>query len=267
MHVSSLSGTSEASSRRNWRSLLPIEHGGWSLVGEPILLGLMAAASVPGGALAVAALAAFLARRPLALARGSGPSRQLARRALVICALAGATGLSVAGWIGPAEALLGLLVAVPPAGVFIILDTRKQARAGEAELAGVAAFAVVPGVMALLNHWPPGLAAALAFTALARSVPVVIMVRMLLRLRRGEAVRPAIALLVNVAFVVAAAGLSLVEQLPWAVTALAVVQMARTSWMLGPRGPAWPARRIGAVEAVIGAIHVLIVGVAWRMAG
>ena len=43
---------------------LPAEHGSWSLVTEPILLGLLVAPSWAGAALAVTAFALFLFNRP-----------------------------------------------------------------------------------------------------------------------------------------------------------------------------------------------------------
>ena len=49
---------------------LPTEHGGWALVGAPILLGLWVAPSVSGACLGVASLAVFLARQPAGLALG-----------------------------------------------------------------------------------------------------------------------------------------------------------------------------------------------------
>ncbi len=49
---------------------LPTEHGGWGLLGAPILLGLWVAPSVAGAWLSLAALAAFLTRQPLKLALG-----------------------------------------------------------------------------------------------------------------------------------------------------------------------------------------------------
>ena len=52
-------------SRRS--AALPSEHGGWSLTAEPALLGLLVAWSLPGLALGVSAMLAFMARTPLKL--------------------------------------------------------------------------------------------------------------------------------------------------------------------------------------------------------
>ena len=52
-----------------WRPVaLPAEHGGWGFLAEPVVLGLVLAPSAAGLCLALAALAAFLARHPLRLA-------------------------------------------------------------------------------------------------------------------------------------------------------------------------------------------------------
>jgi hypothetical protein len=45
--------------------ILPKEHGSWSLALEPLALGLLAAPSLAGGPLAIAAIAGFFLRRPL----------------------------------------------------------------------------------------------------------------------------------------------------------------------------------------------------------
>jgi hypothetical protein len=74
-----------------WRDVvLPREHGSWSLALEPLALGLLVAPSAPGGCLAVATLAGFLARRPLKIALRE---RDVARRATAITALACAARL------------------------------------------------------------------------------------------------------------------------------------------------------------------------------
>lgn len=48
-----------------WQSVaLPYEHGGWSFIGEPLLLGLLLVPSWSGLALGIAAYASFLFRQP-----------------------------------------------------------------------------------------------------------------------------------------------------------------------------------------------------------
>ena len=52
-----------------WRPLLlPVEHGGWGLLLEPVVIALVAVPSAAGGLLSLAALGLFLARQPLKVA-------------------------------------------------------------------------------------------------------------------------------------------------------------------------------------------------------
>jgi YwiC-like protein len=49
---------------------LPVEHGGWRISLEPVVLGLLVAPSATGLALGVATLGAFLARHPFKIVAG-----------------------------------------------------------------------------------------------------------------------------------------------------------------------------------------------------
>jgi hypothetical protein len=295
-----------ASPPRAWRTMLPREHGSWSLAAEPLVLGLIAAPSPAGLALALAAMAAFLARRPVALWLGGRPTKSTtpsqsdcvtplprqvgalpskgrsplerggakrrgvsatanaAALATLVCGGAAVAFLGAAAWLGPASALAGLLAALPPAALFLYFDARREARAEAAELAGAVAFAVVPGVMGAQAGWPWPLPALLAFTAAARSVPVVLTVRAFLRARRGEAPIAGRTLVVTSGFAVVAAGFAWVQVLPWTIVELAALSVVRALWLLGKHAPAWPARRLGIFEAVFGALCVLLGGLAWR---
>src|SRR5687768_18395179 len=53
---------------------LPAEHGGWSMLLEPIVLGLRLVPPWPGACLALALAGAFLARHPFKLRVGKGGS-------------------------------------------------------------------------------------------------------------------------------------------------------------------------------------------------
>ena len=115
--------SNEAAARRaSAKSVaLPAEKGSWSLVSEPILLGLLAAPSWAGAALAVGAFATFLCNRPLKVyladrRRGRVYERTaLARRYLALyaaIAVAGfAGGLALGGWrpFAPLAAAVPLL--------------------------------------------------------------------------------------------------------------------------------------------------------------
>jgi hypothetical protein len=90
---------------------LPAEKGSWSLVSEPILLGLLVAPSWVGAALAVGAFALFLCNRPLKVyladrRRGRAYERTaLALRYLVIYGVVALVGLGGGGGAGRVAAV------------------------------------------------------------------------------------------------------------------------------------------------------------------
>lgn len=258
----------------SFRSLvLPREHGSWSLALEPVALGLLVAPSHGGAWLALAVLAGFFTRRPLKLAAtlpASDPRRAAAWRwtlLFAVIALA-ALGASAATKVPITQqsafvALWPLLLAAPLGAAFLWFDLRGEMREAEAEIAGSAAFALVPATFATLAGWPAAPALALAALMLARSVPTVLTVRTFLRLAKGKAstALPALASAgVALLLVLALATRGLV---PGTAVVLAALLAARTGWLLSPRTPAWSARRAGITEAVIGAVFVAALALAY----
>ena len=245
--------------------LVPKERGGWSLALEPVVLGLIAAPSPAGLPLAGAVLAGFLARRPLKLAvtlPAADPRRGLAwicAGGLAALALAGVAG---AARLGSWPQLWPLLPAVPFGAAFLWYDLRQAMREAEAELAGSIAFALVPAAFATLAGRPAAIALALAGLMLARSVPTVLAVRAVLRLRKGQAgsVWPAFGAAVAawvVAFALASRGL-----VPGIAPILVTLLLIRTYFLISPMAPAWSATRLGIVEAIVGAVYVVTLGLA-----
>ncbi len=167
---------------------LPKEHGSWSLALEPLALGLLVAPSYGGTALATAALAGFFARRPLKAALVPDPidHRRAARESLVMLSALAVTGLFEAIVLGGPAALWPLLLAVAPGGLFVYFDAQNNSRAAAAELAGSAAFALVPAALATFAGWSAPAALALTVIALARSIPTILAIRTYLRLNKQQ---------------------------------------------------------------------------------
>lgn len=246
--------------------LLPKEHGSWSLAFEPVALGLLLAPSLAGGALALAAAAGFFARRPLKLAStalADNPRRQPARRWAAVLMLGASLALAGAAALGTVGALWPLALAAPCGFLFLWFDLRQAMREAEAELAGSVAFALLPAAFATLAGWPVPAALALAVVMLARSVPTVLTIRTWLRLGKG---RPANAFLplatAGIAFA-AVAGLAQADLLPVAAVALSAVLWLRTGWLVTAMRPAWTARRVGMMEALLGVAQLVILFLAF----
>lgn len=261
---------------------LPKEHGSWSLVLEPLALGLLVAPSWAGGALAAAALAGFFARRPLkaALVEKSrdvaenvnfSPTRRnetltrsaTARRSLALLAVLAVVGMAEVLLLVSWTALWPLLPAAALGAVFVWFDAQGDSRAAAAEVAGSAAFAFVPAALATLAGLPLTVALALAVLALARSVPTVLVVRTCLRQAKGALASPVMPLQASVAALIATVVLAANALAPWAAVVLAALLLGRALWLLGPRRPDWPAKRIGMMEAVIGLFYVGLIAALW----
>ena len=250
-----------------WRDCMaPKEHGSWSLAFEPIALSLLLAFSVPGALFAVVLIAVFFARRPMRIVR---VERRRDRRLAAWEALGGCAVTVIAAGIA-AVALGGtawLMWLVPMAlcgGVFAWFDVRGAGREEAAEIAGAAAFALAPAAFAALAGWTRIESVALAILAVGRAVPSVMCVRAFLRAAKTGVPRDAPALVVAVVAVVAAAILFERKVAPLAALLAMIVFATRAFALLVVVRPAWRARTVGIVDAVLGIGFVAVMAVAWR---
>jgi len=172
-----------------WKAVaLPVEHGGWGLLIEPVLLGLVLAPSSAGFCLAGAAVAAFLARHPLRLVfmdRRKGtryPRTALAELFAVGYATLALAFVTLATLLASAPFWPAIAVGAPPALVAIAYDLRGRSREALPEAAGGVALGASAAAIALAG----GVSAGLAFGAWAllalRGVTAVLYVRARLRL-------------------------------------------------------------------------------------
>lgn len=161
---------------------LPIEHGGWALLLEPIVLGLIVAPSIPGSLIGCGAVAIFLLRQPLRLAAYDWTRRRYPRTAVceaLAATFAAAAVIAFGAAFGPA--LLPLIAAMPFVAVQFVYDYRKQNRSLIAELCGAIAPAAVIASIVLAAGKPWSMAIAFSALVLARSIPTVLYVRSVLR--------------------------------------------------------------------------------------
>ena len=232
---------------------LPAEHGSWGLTLEPILAGLLVAASWGGLALGIAALGAFLLRWPLKMyqtgRRKNRPDRaRLALRFSILYALIGAVALAavipLAGW----RPLLPLVMAIPAGILFLVYDAQNKSRNWQAELAGPAAFCSVAAGIALAGGWPWVSAMALWAVLAARSISSILFVRERIRLDRGRPRQTGLALGAHVVAILLAAWLSRTTLIPWTLAAVYVLTFLRAAWGLSPFRPKATLMVIGFTE-------------------
>jgi len=210
---------------------IPPEHGAWGFLLEPILVGLGVAPSVPGIALAVAVVGAFLARHPMKIALVDRLHHQryartsLAERTAMaygVIALAGLVGTIGLAGVKP---LLPLLLAAPLALLLFLSYSQNRGRDLLPELAGASALAGTATGIALAGDESIGLALALWVILLARDIPSIVYVRARLRLQRGKPFSRSVVLLANVLAVAGITVLAVIGRVP-ALAAVAVAVLA-----------------------------------------
>lgn len=233
---------------------LPVEHGGWSMLGAPIVLGLWVAPSVAGAWLSLAAVGLFLTRQPLKLTladrrRGRRYPRTIwaERFALLYGAIAllalGAAWLTARHPFWPPLAL-----ALPLAAVQLRFDLRKQSRAPAADLCGAAAISALATALALAGGWTLGPALTLWLLLALQVGPAIIYVGARLRLARGEAAsrRPPLAL--HLAALLLVGGLAWLGLAPWLTAGAFALLALRAAIGLLPQSLKTPAPLVGVQE-------------------
>jgi hypothetical protein len=249
---------------------LPVEHGGWGISLEPVLLGLLVAPSQAGAWLGVATLGAFLARHPLKIVagdrrRGRDFARTpVARRFVLLYGAAALAGLVLSAATAPGLLfLLPLALAAPLAGAQLFYDAAGRSRSLLPEVAGSVGMASVAAAIALAGG--VGLPVALGLWAVlaARVVPTILYVRARLTGLHGKEAARWPALLAHAAALALVAALASAKAAPWLAAALMLVLLARAAVGFARRWPA-TARRVGFGEIAFGALTVLAVAAGVR---
>ena len=250
---------------------LPPEHGGWGFLLEALLLGLLAAPSAAGAALAALGVGSFLARHPLKLTLADAKRGRLyprTRWALVFVALYGglaAAGAAFAIVLARGPWWMPLVLAAPPALAQLVADALGRGRTLAAELLGSALPGALAASIALAAGWTFGPALALWVILVSRGLPAILHVRARLRADRGAAVdrrivETAHALAWAVALALSAAGLA-----PWTAAAVFGALLGRILLeRVAPQKPVRP-QTLGVREMVLGGVSVLLVAIGYRL--
>jgi hypothetical protein len=235
-----------------------------------VVLGLVLSPSAAGLCLALATLAAFLARHPLRLAlidRRKGvryPRTALAERVLATYATAALALAGAAFALTPFPFWLPLAVAAPVGLATLAFDARGRSREALPEAAGAVALGASASAIALAGGAPAAFAwGAWALLAL-RAVTSVLYVRARIRLDRGLAAGPRAVHAGHAAALAAATGLASVAWAPWLAPAVFFVLLARSGWGLSPRRRRVRPQTLGFQELGYGLLTLLFLGVGYR---
>jgi hypothetical protein len=247
---------------------LPVEHGGWGLTLEPVLLGMLVAPTLAGLFISVATVGAFLARHPLKIVVGDRRrGRRFARTAVAerfatLYVLVAAAGLLFALATADGYSFLWpLLFAAPLAAVQLFYDAKGDSRALWPELAGATALAGVATSIALAGGWSNAPAYGLWAVLAARTVTAILYVRARLHRLHGRHSSGAPVIAEHAAALGVIAALARASVVPVSAVAALVVLLLRAVHGLAEDNPRVTGKRIGIREIVFGALTVALVAI------
>jgi hypothetical protein len=243
--------------RPTWRAVtIPSEHGGWGLTLEPAMLGLLVAPSIAGGALATAAIAAFLVRTPLKTLlvdrhRHRELERdQLARRVVAVELIVLVVMVVVAFGRADAEWVVPFAIALPLFAVELWFDARSRGRRLVPELCG--AIGICAPAASIARAGGEGYALAFALWGMlppgpAASVPFARVQVLRLRATPPSTITSDVAQIAAV--VLAAVACAIDPAVLAGAVAVVVLALAQFAWS---RGPARPAKAVGFAQLGFG---------------
>jgi len=247
---------------------IPSEHGGWGLTAEPVLLGLLVAPGIAGGALGAAAVVAFLARTPLKVVLVDRwrhrhlPRTGLAIRVLLIEAVVLAALVALAAVRGGGSWWEPMLAAAPLVAVQLWFDMRSRSRRLLPELCGATGIASVAAVIARAGGRGWAVAFGLWIVLGARDIASIPFARAQVQRVKGHAVPTRESDLAQLAATVLVVAAWAADLLPWiAAVAVVVVSVGQLFWVRA-RPPR--VRVLGIAQLLVGLAITLITAAAIR---
>lgn len=248
---------------------LPVEHGGWGFLFEPVVVGLLLAPSVGGLLLSLATVAAFLTRHPLKLwvmdlRRGRVSARtHLTIKFALIYGSVSLLFLLLTIKTSGSQFLLPLLIALPFAVSQLIADFANKSRNLLAEIAGAVAIASVSSSILIIGGWTFGMALCIWLILVTRIVPSILFVRAKINTIHGlnpnkslVIIAHAVGLLIVSAIVLKGFGTAPA----WIIL---LVLFARALYGLTSYSKAKTAKAVGVRELIYGTLTVLAIAVGY----
>lgn len=244
---------------------LPVEHGAWGFLLEPLLAGLLIAPSAASPLIALVFLGGFLMRQPLKFVVGDlRQGKRLPRTAVAIrfVSIFGATaafGLAGSLFLTNREAFIPMMVAAPMVIYLVVQDAARQTREMIPEVLAAIVLSSSIATLSLAAGHSYLFASTLWITMLARLVPSVLYVRSRLRLEKGKPrsyVSPIGGHIAALIIIAALFGARLGSVLTLFMSAFL---LTRAIIGLSPLRRRLPAKQIGIREVVYGVLYALAV--------
>ena len=250
---------------------LPVEHGAWGFLFEPLLAGLLIAPTVGGGFLSIMIVGAFLCRQPLKFVFGdlkSGkrlPRTAVATRWLVYFSAIAAFGLAGSLVTADPRAFIPLIISAPIAIYLIVQDASRKSREMVPELFAASVLSTSIASLSLAAGSGYLFAGAMWLTMTARLIPSVIYVRTRLRLEKKKEYSKVSSLATHVAAVTALAALYFVGLGSVLTIAIAGFLLVRSITGLSSARNKMTAKQLGVREVIYGVVYALSVVVGYYL--
>jgi YwiC-like protein len=244
---------------------LPVEHGGWGLLAEPLLVGLALSPTPAGLGFTLAALGAFLARHPLKLVladrqRGARyPRTAIAERIAAVYGVVALTGALVACASAPWSVWWPVLAAAPLGAAQLWFDSRHQGRRLVPELLGGTALGSTAAAISLSGGWPAPVAGTVWALMAFKAVTSVLYVRARLRLDRGQPAGVEAAMAAQTVALLGSVALATLGTAPLLAVLAFAVLLVRAARGLSPGRRALRTRDLGFRELAYGLLTAALV--------
>ncbi|GAB4329805.1 MAG: YwiC-like family protein [Phototrophicales bacterium] len=248
---------------------LPAQHGGWGFLLEPILLGMLLAASWAGLGVSIAALGTFLTHQPLKILvkdrrKGKRYTRTiLAERFVLGYGALAVIGLMLALFNSDTPFLLPLVGAVPLGVLQLVYEFENDGRNVIAEIAGAVAFGSVASMITLCAGWGITSALVLWLILAVRAVVSILYVRARLRLEKSKPAPIVSTIWWHVAGLIIYTGLVVAGYAPWTILLAGSVLLGRAGYGLSPYRKQVSPKVIGFSEMAYGLLTVILVVIGW----
>ena len=250
---------------------LPIEHGSWGFVFEPLAAGLLIAFTPSALWIVLLVVGAFLTRQPLKVllnARQANRALPQTPVALKFVALYGAIfTIGLAGSLAfvPANAFAPFLLVMPLAAYQIYCDAARRSRQLLPELTGAVAVSSSVAVIAIAAGWTFPAAFALWAIFVARLIPSILYVRNRLLLEKGKSFSASVPAGAHIAALALVGALAFYGLSPWLRVLMFAVLLGRGAVGLSKYRSKIKAMRIGVWEVAYGTLTALSVVIGYYL--
>jgi hypothetical protein len=244
------------------KKMLPVSHGSWAFVIEPLSLALWAAWSSEGLILALGAFSAFLAHQPMRLLLNNGFQKTVFITAFLFTSL---SAVSIIYFLQYADTysiwMISAAVVLMP--VFLVMDFQGNGKNILAEIIVPFTISLLAAAIFLVRNQNIYYAVSFLILLLSRSIPTVFYVRAQVRIIKGSIYGVSGLLISHLLSLIIIVILIRDNLLPAAVVIAVIFLLLRCCIFIFPLKNRLSVRQLGLSEFIFGIFFVLICGMAY----